>query len=213
MVNFQCMINTSTLKTSLLLVAVKFEKTFKPGLFFRFRSFFTKEEHPDLIRARNIERVVMELENNGMPLADQFKVVLLIISAVYNSDSALKENLLEYTMGPIDETYRPLLSTNPPLFFNQLFRRRTYGELLKNIPSRVLTNQGTLAANRLLTARPTDDISKGPFTFVAIATMHKNSLPAKLPKDILKLIYPLIKTTLATLLLESTSKSPETGVS
>ena len=216
MVNFHT--DTPALKTSLYSVAEEFEKTFKPGFFLRFISYFTKEEHPDLIRARNIKRVVTELKNNKMLLTDQFKVVLLIISAVYNSNSKLKKSMMERTgntLGFIDEACRPALalSTNPRLLFNELFKPRTYGELLKNIANKVLMNRDTLAANRLLTARPSEDISKGPFTFVAIARIHKNSLPAKLPTDILKLIYPLTKTTLAAVLLESISESHEKDVS
>lgn len=183
---------TTVLENKLFELAVDFEKAFDPNIFAKAASFFTKKEHPDLLRARNIQRIVTELRKDQAPLDDRSRIVMLVISAIYKSDSKLKNLMIKHTENTISSMTKPAQQSFEFTYkslFDKSLKPKKYGTLLESAAKELFNKLDTSAANKLLTAPPSEDLFKGPFTFVAISRLNKNSLPGILPKDILKLVY------------------------
>lgn len=197
MITYTTAAHTTVLEDKLFDLAVDFEKTFDPSIFSKAASYFTKKEHPDLLRARNIIRLITELRKDKAPLQERSKVVVLVISAVFNSNSKIKKIMVRHTVSTIGSMTKPVqhhFKFDIENMFDKSVKPKKYEEMLESIVKELFTTLNTSATNKLLTAPPSEDIFKGPFTFVAISRLHKNSPPGNLPKDILKLVYVQAKT-------------------
>ncbi len=186
------------LKLSLQQVTSKYiEDQKNPSIFRRITKFVINiisrnDYDPDLERARNIQRIISAFESYSLP--SKFEMMLMIIHGIYHTHSDLKQPIVTKTINTLGLLYYTHCSVRRNLFqFLQntiVIRGVTMTSILPAVAVKFMRfSPNSEAINQLLSSPPSKSVLKGPFTFVSIWTLNKESLPAKLPRDLLKIIY------------------------
>jgi len=145
---------------------------------------------PELQKAKNIQKLVQATKSLDTE-SEKFRALLVVIYAIYRSQSHRFRNEIMRktvdTLGAIEETLSP--DAGFVLFsfrISGLGHRRKYGDIIAFLVMKCLRGDiNTQAVNTLLTSPS----NRGPFCFVCISRLRKDSLPALLPKDVLKIVF------------------------